>query len=72
MKTMTTMKQRRLSRGWFCDTHLLKGRWTLEEYNTLMRTNFSSVEQALRVAQAVRRRAARAQKPGRRAVRDGV
>ncbi len=43
MKTMTTMKQRRLSRGWFCDTHLLKGRWTLEEYNTLMRTNFSSV-----------------------------
>jgi hypothetical protein len=67
MRAITTMKQRRLNRGWFCDTHLRKGRWTLEEYNTLMRTNFSSVEQALRAAQAVRRRAARAEKPGRRA-----
>ena len=67
MDTMTTMKQRRSKRGWFCDTQLLKGRWTLEEYNTLMRTDFSSVEQALREAHAVRRRAARAEKPGRRA-----
>jgi hypothetical protein len=64
---MTTMKQRRVKRGWFCDTHLRKGRWTLEEYNALMRTNFSSVEQALRVAQAASHRAAQAEKPGRRA-----
>jgi hypothetical protein len=67
METMTTVKQRRVTRGWFCDSHLRRGRWTLEEYNSLMRTNFSSVEQALGVAQAVRDRAARAEKPGRRA-----
>ena len=67
MENDDPMKQRRVNRGWICDTHLRRGRWTLEEYNTLMRTNFSSVEQALRVAQAVRHRATRAEKPGRRA-----
>ena len=46
-------KQRRArNRGWYCDTYLRLGRWSLAQYNAAMGTKFKDVEEALRAARA--------------------